>query len=152
MYKILLTLTALLGTAMANIARVHNKCPVAVHLWSVGSTISPPFLLAAKTGTYAETFRRDPVSGGIAIKIMIPPGTLTTPGAPQTIFAYNLDGHTVWYDLSDVFGNAFAGKRMVLASAETACAVIEWPNGVPPGGGHVRSCSSAKDLTLTLCA
>lgn len=131
-------------------ARVVNKCPFSVTLWSVGSAISQPTTLA-QGGSYGETFSRDPVTGGRAIKVTVQPDGLYT-GKPETIFATNLQDNTIWYDLSDVFGDAFNGKKVTVSSANTACPQIVWSNGVPPAGSQVKNCGADKDVTLTLCA
>ncbi|KAM0450580.1 hypothetical protein ACHAO4_006563 [Trichoderma viride] len=131
-------------------ARVVNKCPYSVTLWSVGSAISAPTTLA-QGGSYGETFSRDPVTGGRAIKVTIQSDGLYT-GKPETIFALNLQDNTIWYDLSDVFGDAFTGKKVTVSSANTACPSITWSNGVPPAGSQVKNCGADKDVTLTLCA
>lgn len=132
-------------------ARVVNKCAYPVYLWSVGSNVSGVYTLAAKTGTYSEPFVKDPVTGGKALKITKTEDGLYT-GKPQTIFAYSLDNDKVWYDLSDVFGDAFAGSKLVEASADASCPAITWPTGIPPAGSQVKVCTAAKDVTLTLCA
>ncbi|EQK98334.1 hypothetical protein G6O67_004192 [Ophiocordyceps sinensis] len=132
-------------------ARVVNNCPFAVTAWSVGSAVSPANRINGGGGTYSETFARDPKTGGRAIKMTLQPDGLTT-GKPQTVFAYNLDGNTVWYDLSDVFGDAFAGHKLVEASKNPDCGVITWGNGVPPAGSQVKTCNADADVTLTLCA
>jgi hypothetical protein len=133
------------------LARVVNQCPCSVTLWSVGATISDPYTLAAYGGSYAEQFVRDPKSGGKALKVTLESDGLYT-GKPQTIFAYNLDGGQLWYDLSDVFGDAFAGKKLVESSAAANCPTIEWDNGIPPAGSQVKVCTCEADVTLTLCA
>ncbi|KAK0738699.1 Bys1 family protein [Schizothecium vesticola] len=135
----------------AGSARVINHCPYPVTLWSVGSAVSAPYTLAAGTGSYSEPFRRDPVTGGIAIKITTAPNGLYT-GAPQLNYAYSLDGDKVWYDLSTVFGVAFPGKKLVVASAEASCPAITWLTGSSPGGSQVKTCTSGKDVALILCA
>ena len=135
----------------AGSARVINHCPQAVSLWSVGASIAGPVTLAANTGTYAEPFVRDPVTGGKALKITTAPNGLYT-GAPQLNFAYSLDGPTIWYDLSSVFGDVFPGKKLVVASADTSCPAITWPTGTNPGGSQTKACTSAKDVALILCA
>ncbi|KAM7185542.1 hypothetical protein V8F33_012352 [Rhypophila sp. PSN 637] len=137
-------------TAVGN-AKVVNKCTVPVYLWSVGGNVSGVYTLAAKTGTYSEPFVKDPVTGGKALKITKTKDGLYT-GKAQTVFAYSLDGDKVWYDLSDVFGDAFAGAKIVEASADTTCPAITWPTGIPPAGSQVKVCTAAKDVTLTLCA
>lgn len=150
----LVSLTLPLATvALPNVgyARVRNNCTETVWLWSVGTNISAPYRLQ-QGASYAEQFSRDPITGGRALKITIPENGLYTPGVPQTIFAYNLDGAGIWYDLSDVFGDAFIGKKLVVASAEPTCQKIIWPTGVPPAGSQVKVCTAEKDVTLTLCA
>ncbi|OAT07385.1 BYS1 domain-containing protein [Blastomyces gilchristii SLH14081] len=132
-------------------AIVVNYCPFDVYLNSVGSEIGPEQHLKAYGGTYSELFRHDPRSGGIAIKLTLEPGGLLH-GAPQTIFAYNLVLPVIWYDLSDVFGDPFAGYPLKLAPSDPSCPVLFWPDGIPPGPSQVRNCQSKSDLTLTLCA
>jgi len=132
-------------------ARVVNNCPFAVSAWSVGSQIAGPYRLSTGGGFYAETFSRDPQTGGKAFKVTIDPDGLWT-GAPQTDFAFNLDGSKIWYDLSDVFGDPFAGHRLAVRSAEPTCPAIVWDNGTPPAGSQVKVCTSESDVTFTLCA
>jgi len=150
------TLLILLATATATVsaagsARIINHCPFSVTVWSVGSSVSGPVTVAANTGTYAEPFVRDPVTGGKALKVTLAADGLYT-GAPQLNYAYSLDGDKIWYDLSSVFGDAFAGKKLVVASAETTCPQIVWPNGSSPGGSQVKVCTSSRDVALVLCA
>ncbi|KAK5656897.1 hypothetical protein OQA88_4448 [Cercophora sp. LCS_1] len=150
--NILLPLAALAPLAAAvGSARVVNHCGQAVTLWSVGQSISGPFTLAANGGSYSEGFVRDPVTGGKALKVTKSPNGLYT-GAPQLNYAYSLDGDKVWYDLSTVFGDVFPGSKVVVASAEGSCPAIVWNNGTPPPGSQVKVCTSAKDVTLYLCA
>ncbi|KAJ9134534.1 hypothetical protein NKR19_g8633 [Coniochaeta hoffmannii] len=151
----ILSLTALAlaaATAVSAVgkARVVNNCDTDVSVWSVGSNIDGPWRLAAHGGTFSEDYVRDPRTGGKALKITIPADGLWT-GAPQTNFAYSLDGDKIWYDLSDVFGDPFAGKKLVVSSAAT-CPSIVWPSGTNPGGSQVKVCGSDQDVVLTLCA
>ncbi|KID93933.1 Blastomyces yeast-phase-specific protein, partial [Metarhizium majus ARSEF 297] len=135
--KILALTFATAGTVSAvGNAVVKNNCDFPVTVWSVGREISDPNTIP--TGhAYREQFSRDPKSGGRALK---------------TIFAYNLKDGTVWYDLSDVFGDAFAGRKLVEASADASCPRIEWSNGIPPAGSQVKNCRDSADVTLTLCS
>ncbi|KAG7117626.1 Antigenic thaumatin-like protein like [Verticillium longisporum] len=122
-----------------------------ISVWSVGSAIAGPYRLAPKSGSYAGPFVKDPKTGGKAIKITTARDGLYT-GAPQLNFAYSLDGSKIWYDLSRVFGDALKGKKLVEKSADSTCPAITWANGTPPAGSQVKTCTSAKDVTLTLCA
>ncbi|EHA50684.1 hypothetical protein MCOR27_004090 [Pyricularia oryzae] len=138
------------GTAPPS-ARVVNRCSFPVTMWSVGSSLSGGFTLGANGGSYGEQFSRDPVTGGRTLKVTRDSDGLFT-GKPQLNFAYNLDGSQVWYDLSSVFGNALAGSKVVVSSAEASCPAIVWSSGTPPSGSQVKVCTSSKDVTLTLCA
>ncbi|EFY85091.1 hypothetical protein J3459_011199 [Metarhizium acridum] len=131
-------------------AVVKNNCGFPVTVWSVGSQISNPNTLQPGQA-YSEQFSRDPTTGGRALKITREPDGLYT-GQPQTIFAYNLKDGAVWYDLSDVFGDAFAGQKLVEGSADTSCPSIVWSNGTPLAGSQVKDCRDSTDVTLTLCS
>ncbi|KAK3942543.1 putative bys1 family protein [Diplogelasinospora grovesii] len=158
MYNFITLVAAVAATAAPLVsavgsARVVNNCGSAVTVWSVGQNVAGPYSVAANGGSYGETFVKDPVTGGKALKITLQPDGLYT-GAPQTIFAYNLDtdANQIWYDLSDVFGDAFAGSKLVEASSDATCPQIVWSNGTPPAGSQVKVCSANSDVTLTLCA
>lgn len=127
-------------------AVIDNHCQTPVYLWSVGTAISAPVTILPGT-RYGETFRPDPKAGGIAIKISTEQNGLYD-SAPLTVFAYNLNGDNVWYDLSDVFGDPFKGHSVVLSPAEPP---IDWENGIPPAGSQVRVRDASEDLVLTLC-
>jgi hypothetical protein len=147
---VLLALTSPLVNALGK-ARVVNNCNFDATAWSVDSKIKGPINLKAKGGTYEETFHRDSVTGGIAIKVTRDADGLYT-GAPQLNYAYSLDGSQVWYDLSSVFGDAFPGRKLVEKSANSNCPSIVWADGTPPKGSQVKVCAADKDVTLTLCA
>jgi Na+/proline symporter len=101
----------------AGIAVVLNNSPGPIYVWSVGGSVGPrhdikagqyqggrwfQFQLTVTGGIYWEEMRRDDRSGGIAIKITRAADGLLS-GAPQQVWAYNVDGATVWYDLSTVW-------------------------------------------------
>lgn len=127
-------------------AIVINNCGIPIYLWSVGQSISPQYILRPGYA-YAEYFRRDPQTGGIAIKVTAAKYGLYT-SAPQTVFAYNLVGNRVWYDLSDVFGDPFEGQTVSIFPSQPA---ILWEEGVPPRKSQVRSLMADTDLVLNVC-
>jgi hypothetical protein len=137
-------------TAVGN-ARVVNHCDFEVTLWSVGSQISNAHTLHAHGGRYGEQFSRDPKTGGRALKVTRERDGLYT-GKAQTIFAYTLDPDRVFYDLSDVFGDPFAGCKLTLVPSNGQCSSIVWEHGKPPGPSQTRDCGNDCDVTLTLCA
>jgi hypothetical protein len=127
-------------------AIIVNHCKIPVYIWSVGTVIRNPAALLPGN-RYGETFRQDHTAGGIAIKISTEENGLYD-SAPLTVFAYNINNQSVWYDLSDVFGDPFNGQPVVLSPAEPP---IDWANGIPPSGSQVRVQDVSEDLLLTLC-
>lgn len=135
------TSTTRLGRAV-----IANHCKNTIYIWSVGSTVRPEVTVLPYE-RYTETFRKDTAAGGIAIKISTERNGLYI-SAPQTVFAYSISNGSVWYDLSDVFGDPFKGHSVVLEPAEPR---IFWRDGVPPAGSQVRVHAASSDLVLTLC-
>ncbi|KAE8149523.1 hypothetical protein BDV25DRAFT_140713 [Aspergillus avenaceus] len=127
-------------------ATVQNNCPHPIYLWSVSSTVSPEHPIPPSK-SYTETFRRDPQIGGVTLKITTVENGLEA-AAPQLNFAYHALGDRVWYSLSDVFGDPFAGKRVALSGEKE----IVWENGVPPSNGsQVGDQGVGRDLVLRVC-
>lgn len=133
-------------------ARVTNNCAEPVYLWHVGGSVGAKQTIG-QGQTYNETIVRDPSTGGVALKVTRVDDGLFQPGVPQTVFSYTLDQSTgtVWYDLSDVFGDAFAGSNVEVLPSVTTCPAILWPAGVSPGGSQVKVCGAGYDYTLILC-
>jgi hypothetical protein len=151
LFSTIALLSFIAGTTQAvGRAIVTNYCDSTVYLWSVGGSIGPQVAIP-KDASYSETFRRDPQSGGIALKITPVENGLFQPNVSQTIFSYNLDGSTIWYDMSDVFGDGFYGRSMTIQPTDTTCQSIVWPFGKPPAGSQVKNCQAGTDLELTFC-
>jgi hypothetical protein len=96
-----------------------------------------------------EPLHRDAKTGGIALKITRTSDGLFT-GAGQQVFAYTLDNDKVWYDLSTVFGEPFAGQRLEVTS-NTGGSIV-WPTGTNPGGSQVKVTSSSENVWFTIYA
>ena len=127
-------------------AVVVNECASPIYAWSVASSVSSQVTLQPHEN-YTESFRHDSQTGGVSLKVTtIRDGLYYS--SPQTVFAYNLVDRSVWYDLSDVFGDPFRGSKVSLLPSEPA---ITWEDGVPPAGSQVRIQDASKDLVLTLC-
>ncbi|KAH9878203.1 hypothetical protein J1614_003420 [Plenodomus biglobosus] len=105
--------------------------------------------LTAPGGVYREDLRRDEKSGGIAMKITNSADGLYS-GDPQQVFAYNIDGDKVWYDLSTVFGEPFLGDRLEVTS--TTGESIIWPKGSNPGGSQVKVAPNEENVWFTVYA
>ena len=100
---------------------------------------------------YSEKLHRDPVSGGVSIKVTANEGGLYD-GSAQMNFAYSLTGGRVWYDLSDVFGDPFKGKGVKVTANGGKCPGMCWADGTMPGGGQTRDCAADADVVLSICA
>ncbi|OAA67366.1 BYS1 domain-containing protein [Cordyceps fumosorosea ARSEF 2679] len=147
----LLTVSGLAAVASAEgFAKVTNQCDFEVTLWSVGKDVSNGHTLR-QGDAYQEPFAVDPKTGGRTLKVTRDRDGLYT-GRPQTNFAYSLQQTNIWYDLSDVFGDSFAGKKLRLASDDADCPAIEWDNGTSPGGSQTHICHSDVSVVLILCA
>lgn len=94
-----------------------------------------------------EPLYHDERSGGVALKITKNAGGLYS-GDPQQIFAYNVDGVQVWYDMSAVFGEPFLGHRIEVTS--TTGSPIIWKNGANPGGNQVKVAPSDENIWFTV--
>lgn len=149
--KALIVTIALAKCALAlGNAVVTNNCDFNVYLWSVGGSIVDKGPLQ-KGNSYSEEFHRDFKSGGVTLKITTVPDGIYN-NKPETDFAYNLDSGAIWYDLSDVNGDPFAGHKLAMTSASTACPSTVWPNGTPDGTGTENCPDTNANVTLTLCA
>ena len=143
---------ALLITSVVAIGRaiVTNQCDAPIYLWSVGSSISNQIALP-KDSSYSELYTFDSQSGGIALKITSTPDGLLTPNASQLIFAYQIDNSSVWYDLSSLFGDGFAGRTLRIQPSDESCESIGWYDGRAPAGSQVKKCHRNTKLELTFC-
>ncbi|KAI4605966.1 hypothetical protein J4E83_010392 [Alternaria metachromatica] len=147
MRLIILSLLALIASVRAaGIAVVLNNSPDPIYVWSVGGTVGPRHDIKAG-GIYWEEMHHDDKSGGIAIKMTKEADGLNS-GAPQQVWAYNLDGGTVWYDLSTVFGAPFAGSRLDVTGDNGGS--IVWPNGIHPGGNQLTKAPSEGNIFFSI--
>lgn len=94
-----------------------------------------------------EPLHCDEQTGGITIKITKTTGGLYS-GEPQQVFAYNLDGAQVWYNLSTVFGELFLGHHIEFTS--TSDLSIVWPNGSRSGGSQVKVAGIDENIWFTM--
>ncbi|OJJ77777.1 hypothetical protein ASPBRDRAFT_114230 [Aspergillus brasiliensis CBS 101740] len=109
-------------------AIILNTCAFPIYSWSVSSSVGPQITIPAAApstsrnttySNYTESYHHDPQTGGVSIKLTTLRNGLYT-GAPQTIFAYNFEEgqNQVWFDLSDVFGDPFKGRRVVFVGID----------------------------------
>ncbi|RAH57374.1 hypothetical protein BO85DRAFT_520142 [Aspergillus piperis CBS 112811] len=158
-------------------AIILNTCAFPIYAWSVSSIVGPQITIPAAApitssssnsnsttqqySNYTEPYHHDAQTGGVSIKLTTLRNGLYT-GAPQTIFAYNfVEGQNqVWFDLSDVYGDQFKGRRVsvqvrVVQGGENSGGweeSIVWEDGVPVGGSQVRVVGAERDLVVRLCS
>ncbi|OJZ90830.1 hypothetical protein ASPFODRAFT_57116 [Aspergillus luchuensis CBS 106.47] len=123
------TTTITTSTITPGHAIILNTCAFPIYAWSVSSIVGPQITIPAAApvtsssssnsnsttqqySNYTEPYHHDAQTGGVSIKLTTLRNGLYT-GAPQTIFAYNfVEGQNqVWFDLSDVYGDPFKGRR-----------------------------------------
>lgn len=148
MRTIVFTLAGVTGVAAMGSAVVLNLSKRTIYVWAVGGSIGPRQTISPG-GVYREDLRRDEKSGGVAMKITNSVDGLFS-GDPQQVFAYNIDGDQVWYDLSTVFGEPFLGDRLEVTS--TTGDSIVWPKGCHPGGSQVKVAPSEENVWFTVYA
>ena len=105
-------------------AAVVNMCNFPAYVWSVADVASMMVVLPNQTIGYQEPYRNKVDGSGVSIKITpnyTPGGGIGGPNVTQ--FEYTLEAATgqVWYDLSEVNGNAFQGIPVLLQPSDTTC-------------------------------
>lgn len=121
-----LAASAFFSLGNAAVAAVRNNCGSPMYLWSVGDVMSEMVEIPDKMTIYNETYRARSNSGGISLKIS---GTDTL-SKNQTQFEYTIDedavqGATVWYDISNVDGNALSNVHYKLEASDPDCPVVQ---------------------------
>ncbi|KAF3761778.1 hypothetical protein M406DRAFT_234530, partial [Cryphonectria parasitica EP155] len=98
-------------------AKVINKCPYDVFLWSVAWNTDGPFKIGCGE-EYCEEFSK---GGGVALEIVKEEADYYE-DCDKLVFYYKLDDYgNVFYDLYDKYGHPFAGHKLVLKSEDAQC-------------------------------
>ena len=151
MFSNVVVLTSLATSVLAvGRAIVTNQCDEPIYLWSVGRSISKQTTLP-KDSSYSQLFTSDSQSGGTSLKITSTPDGLFVPGTSQLVFAYSIEDSSVWYNLSSVSGDGFAGRTLRVQASDNACEPISWYDGRTPAASQVRKCQKETNLELTFC-
>ncbi|PHH62084.1 hypothetical protein CDD81_7577 [Ophiocordyceps australis] len=134
-------------------AQVVNECDFALAIYSVGQWQRGPFYLDTGS-TWAEQMWRDPVAGGIAIKVLRKSNSPNALGGAHTVFAYNANQPegNLNYDLTNMFGpDVFAGHAMEMRGGP-GCPVVYWSDGhATARAGRACQGGVTSNLTLTVC-
>ncbi|ROW01355.1 hypothetical protein VMCG_05986 [Cytospora schulzeri] len=128
-------------------AKVVNKCPHDVFLWSVAWETDGPFRIGCGE-EYCEKFER----GGVALEIVTDEDSWHD-DCDKLVFYYKLADHgEVYYDLYEKYGHPFEGHTVALVPEERDCPKEIWDDGCGDDGGYDKKCcDDESDLTLYLC-
>jgi hypothetical protein len=153
-----------LPSVNAAVAAIVNRCPSSVYIWSVGDEQDPMVALPNQTIGYSEEYRTKEDGGGISIKF-----APWYAGDHQLDFSRNIsqfeytldhESNKIWYDLSNVNGNAYQEVPILLQPSDTSCpnvtcaaddavckaAYNNWNDDLA-----THACGIENDLILTLC-
>lgn len=61
--------------------------------------------------------------------------------SPQTDFAYTLDGSKVWYDVTDMYGDAFKGCPITVQADNPTCGKTTWSDGIVTKPNEILECT-----------
>ncbi|KZZ89588.1 Blastomyces -phase-specific protein [Ascosphaera apis ARSEF 7405] len=69
-----------------------------------------------------------------------------------TKMSYTIGKLGLKYSLTDINGHPFQGDQVLLETSTEACAILEYPKGIPVTPTFEPECDPRNSLTLTLCA
>lgn len=105
-------------------AKVVNKCPHDVFLWSVAWETDGPFRIGCGE-EYCEKFER----GGVALEIVQDRHSYDE-DCDKLVFYYKLSDGDVYYDLYEKYGHPFEGHKVALIPEERHCPKEIWDDGM----------------------
>ncbi|MCJ1313200.1 hypothetical protein MMC25_006877 [Agyrium rufum] len=133
-----LALLPAFATALGTV-QVKNNCSYKVYLDSVQpNAATNSAVLAAKTGSYTETYR----GAGVALKMSNLPNQDYSNNVLQV--QYSVGGNLVYYAISTANGNPFFAT--VVPSTKTCTTVSNTSNM-----GQTEACTSNGNLVVTAC-
>ena len=134
-------LVALASTALAGNAIVQNNCQEDVYLTITrADQSSTQQRLAGNGGRYSE-----PVSGNGNSFGLTKNADYFSASTPKLIWGFSDSPPTVYYTVSNVNGDPFAGEGFNLAATDAGCGVVTGYDGA------THTCADSNDFTLTTC-
>ena len=135
---------------------IQNHCSWSVSLSSVGSSPGPVVDVAAGK-SYSEQFHTTSTGAGVSIKIVKDGNPLASSNITQV--EYTLVGSEVYYDLSLINGDAFAGEHNAIVPAMSSCPQVTCAAGeVPckeaytkPPQPKTKACASSGNIVYNIC-
>ena len=137
-------------------AIIQNHCSYPISLASVGS--SPGTVVHVPAGgSYSEQFHTTSTEAGVSIKIVKDGDPIRSANITQ--FEYTLVTPLVYYDLSLINGDAFAGEYNAVIPATASCPQVTCqPGEVPckeaytqPPQRKTKSCASNANIVYNIC-
>ena len=137
------SLTAIFQTRRAiGTASITNSCSFPIYLSRAHDTVVP--IVALDYGqTYVEPYSTQ-------ADIVVSKDLATSPLQSVTNFKYRVDMSSgqIFYDISHVNGDAFAGNSVSLVPSDANCPSIATGDG---GWSTTKVCAESADLQLTFC-
>ncbi|MCJ1325074.1 hypothetical protein MMC10_001736 [Thelotrema lepadinum] len=135
---------------------IQNHCSWSISLSSVGSSPGPVVDVAAGK-SYSEQFHTTSTKAGVSIKIVKDGNPLAASNITQV--EYTLVGPLVYYDLSLINGDAFAGEHNAIVPATSSCPQVTCAAGeVPckeaytsPPQPKTKACTSSGNIVYNIC-
>jgi len=136
------TLLAIASTALAaGTATIQNNCPEQVFLTITRSDQqSTTQSLAGSGGKYSE-----PISGQGNSFGLTKNDQYFSASTPKLIWGFSDAAPTLYYTVSNVDGDAFAGEKFALGASDASCGVVSSYDG------STHTCGDSNNFTLTLC-
>lgn len=135
-------LFALASTALAGNAIVANNCAEDVFLTITRSDqSSTQYQLAGNGGSYSEPISGQGNSFGVTKN-----SNYYSADTPKLIWGFSDSAPTLYYTVSDVNGDPFAGETFSLSASDAGCGVVTSYDG------QTHTCDDSNDFTLSLCS
>ncbi|KAF4551977.1 Hypothetical protein D9617_11g008240 [Elsinoe fawcettii] len=132
---------ALASTAAAGNAVVWNRCTDTIYLTITRANQQSTTRPIAPNQRYSEGIANQGNSFGITRN-----ADYYSPNTPKLIWGFSNAPPTLYYSVSQVNGDPFAGAKFRLKSSDNKCAAITGYDG------RTRTCNSNNDFTLVACA
>ncbi|PNS16736.1 hypothetical protein CAC42_4700 [Sphaceloma murrayae] len=132
---------AIASTAMAGNAIVENKCTSTIYLTITRANQMSSTRPIAPGQKYQEAIANQGNSFGITRN-----ADYYSPNTPKLIWGFSNAPPTLYYSVSQVNGDPFAGAKFRLRSSDGNCGAVTGYDG------RTRTCGSNNDFTLVACA
>ncbi|KAF2221088.1 hypothetical protein BDZ85DRAFT_23949 [Elsinoe ampelina] len=132
---------ALASTAAAGNAVVWNRCTDTIYLTITRANQQSTTRPIASGQRYTETIANQGNSFGVTRN-----PDYFSPNTPKLIWGFSNAPPTLYYSVSQVNGDPFAGAKFRLKSSDGNCQAITGYDG------RTRTCGSNNDYTLVACA